>query len=347
MLEQLSKNNKIPIEEFGIAGLKDRHAVTTQHLTIPAERKLVTTEEENFSLKLLGYMEHPLKLGDLKGNRFSITVRSLRKGEIDGVYQKAEEVRKFGVPNYFDSQRFGSVINGRFVVKYLVQKQYEEAVKTYMTAASRYERIIAKKEKKMILENWPRIEGLKVTSRGLQRLINEYVATKDWIKTYRKIPSNIRELLISAYQSYLWNECVKRLLIKTLNRRQIYSLEYNVGTLIFFKKVTDKDLERLPKKFQTISDEIKPTEHEKKMIDKVLEKEDLTIPDFNIKKDTGNFFKTHARDVIVKPKDLILSKPFIDKLNDKGNRSFFAISLSFELPKGSYATIITKKLFNM
>ena len=49
---------------------------------------------------------------------------------------------------------------------------------------------------------------------------------------------------------------------------------------------------------------------------------------------------------IVRPEQFKISEPKLDELNDKGKNNRFKIILSFIIPKGSYATIITKKLFN-
>jgi tRNA(Glu) U13 pseudouridine synthase TruD len=50
--------------------------------------------------------------------------------------------------------------------------------------------------------------------------------------------------------------------------------------------------------------------------------------------------------VIVKPAGFDMSLPEIDELNDKGKNNRFKVTLSFSLPKGSYATVVTKRVFN-
>src|SRR3989344_1597461 len=133
LLKYLSKANNIPVSELSIAGLKDKHALTKQHLTIPLKYNITTLNEKNFSLEFLGYVEERLKLGSLIGNKFKIIVRDLNKEILTTLNKKVESIKAFGVPNYYDSQRFGSVINNRFIVKYIVKGEYEEAVKLYLT----------------------------------------------------------------------------------------------------------------------------------------------------------------------------------------------------------------------
>ena len=346
LFSYLSRKNNIPIKEFGIAGLKDRHAVTRQYFTIPLKYDIKTLHEKDFDITLLGYTDKGLKLGDLKGNKFEITARDIKKGELEGIINKAKNIAQIGVPNYFDSQRFGSVIGNEFIARHLIKKNYENAVKIYLTSYTKFESSKIKQEKRLVLQNWGNIKNLKIKNKTFAAVINEYRKSNKWIEAYKKIPSNIREIVISAYQSYLWNECIKRVLIGTINKKKLYSIPYSLGSLIFYKNLDENEMKKIPDMFKTISEEIKPNELELEVINRVLEKEGIAIEEFNIKKQTGNFFKVHERNVLLKPLSFSISEPLIDDINDRGKNNSFKIKLSFSLPKGSYATMITKRLFN-
>src|SRR3989338_8614212 len=67
LLAYLSRKNKVPVRDFGIAGLKDRHAVTKQYFTIPSKYDIKTAHEKDFDMGFLGYADKGLKLGDLEG----------------------------------------------------------------------------------------------------------------------------------------------------------------------------------------------------------------------------------------------------------------------------------------
>jgi tRNA pseudouridine13 synthase len=346
MLGYLAKQNRIPLSEISVAGLKDKHALTRQFLTIPSRYDLRPLKEKNLSVKFLGFSDTKLKLGDLRGNRFEVTVRDIKKGELDGIYEKAKTLPLFGVPNYFDSQRFGSALGGEFIMKRVLKKDYEKAVKIFLTGYSKSENRRSKDEKRRLLAAWPDLAGVRVQNSVTRNIIDEYLGKKDWLAAYRKIPQNLREMFVSAYQSWLWNECIKELLRKASNMRYLYSVEYNLGSLLFYKRLTNEEMRRIPKTFQTISDELVPSDAERKIIEKVLAKEGVSIDEFKIKEVVGNFFKTRERQVILRPKDFHLSLPMIDELNDKGKGNRFKIVVKFELPKASYATIIIKRLFN-
>jgi len=346
LLSYLSRKNNIPVREFGIAGLKDRHAITRQYFTIPLKYNIGTLHEKDFDITLLGYTDKGIKLGDLEGNKFDIIVRDIKKGELQGIIQKAKSIEQIGVPNYFDSQRFGSVIGNEFIARHLIKKDYEKAVKIYLTSYTKFESGKIKNEKRLILQNWGNFRKLKIKNRSLAVVVDEYRKSNKWIEAYKKIPSNIREIVISAYQSYLWNECVKRVLIKTINKKRLYNIKYSLGSLIFYRNLDENEIINIPQAFKTISEEIKPNELESSIINRVLQKEGISLGGFNIKKQTGNFFKVHERNVLLKPSSFSMSEHSIDEINDRGKNNRFKIKLAFSLPKGSYATMITKRLFN-
>ena len=94
----------------GVAGLKDKHAVTRQWLSVPnAQAEALETLEALEGVRVLERSRHRNKLGmgHLLGNRFTVRVR----GAEDDALTRAQEVlaalQKQGVPNYFGPQRFG------------------------------------------------------------------------------------------------------------------------------------------------------------------------------------------------------------------------------------------------
>jgi tRNA pseudouridine13 synthase len=102
--------------DVGFAGLKDRHAVTTQYFTVPRGRAPLESwlAVQNDEFAVLSATAHDRKLprGALRANRFTIVVRSLEPLKSDLALQPAvaarlDAIAQHGVPNYFGSQRFG------------------------------------------------------------------------------------------------------------------------------------------------------------------------------------------------------------------------------------------------
>lgn len=345
-LHIIAKKLRVSLYEIGYAGLKDKHGLTKQYISIPAKYNAASKEIENIKLEFVGYCNKKIKIGDLEGNRFTITVRNIQKGDTAGIHSRANTISEIGIPNYFDSQRFGSVIHNEFIAKYLIQKNYEQAVKIFLTKYLKSERKKTKDEKRKILANWKNLESINVNSKIFRLVINEYNKTKSWLEAYKKIPPNLREMFVNAYQSYLWNECVKETLKKIVGKERLYTIDYNIGSLIFYKKLIDAEINKIPLTFQTISHSMKfSSEFEEEIIKSLLSKENIDLKDLDIEEETSNFFKTRKRELILKPQGFTISELEIDEINDKGKKNRYKITLSFILHKGSYATLITKRLF--
>lgn len=92
----------------GIAGLKDRHAVTTQWLSVPAKYEERLAQFSLAGVEILQTTRHPHKLGlgHLKGNLFKVRVRQAT-GQANRAEQLLTILSNTGVPNYFGPQRFG------------------------------------------------------------------------------------------------------------------------------------------------------------------------------------------------------------------------------------------------
>ena len=104
------------------AGLKDRHAVTSQWFSVHLPGKPTpdwqafaaqfSDKESDEAVAIIESVRHNRKLqrGALRGNRFRITLRELsdRSDHIfEQLEQRCELIASSGVPNYFGDQRFG------------------------------------------------------------------------------------------------------------------------------------------------------------------------------------------------------------------------------------------------
>jgi tRNA pseudouridine13 synthase len=113
-VRSITKALGIEMREVGIAGMKDKVAVTTQWVSIPTPPKDPTVEERAKALvidgiRVLDAKRHTnkLKTGHLKGNRFVIVVRDVPAEAVAGVIEAMARFGQEGVPNAFGVQRFG------------------------------------------------------------------------------------------------------------------------------------------------------------------------------------------------------------------------------------------------
>jgi tRNA pseudouridine13 synthase len=107
---QLARAAGVREREVGYAGLKDRHAVTTQWFSIGLQ-EAADDDHLNWRIpdvRILRAARHDRKLrrGALRGNCFRIRVREL-EGAVDSVADRVQRLVERGLPNYFGPQRFG------------------------------------------------------------------------------------------------------------------------------------------------------------------------------------------------------------------------------------------------
>ncbi len=112
---QLAKLVGVKKRDIGMAGLKDRYAITRQWFSVdlggkeePDWQALESLCHEGQQLTVLNVQPHHRKIrrGALRGNRFQLVLRDLQ-GDREAVEQRLIQIRDRGVPNYFGEQRFG------------------------------------------------------------------------------------------------------------------------------------------------------------------------------------------------------------------------------------------------
>lgn len=101
--------------DVGSAGLKDKHAVTTQYLSFPppvAPEQLLTVDDPDISVVRATRHRNKMRTGHLRGNRFTLRIRQTDITE-DRAAERAVAIlarlkQPPGSPNWFGPQRFGN-----------------------------------------------------------------------------------------------------------------------------------------------------------------------------------------------------------------------------------------------
>ncbi len=91
----------------GTAGLKDRHAVTRQWVSVPkeCEPNIGKLDGEGIRVLKTGRHTNKLKPGHLRGNRFRILIRDADRTA--DATATLDRIRTQGMPNFYGPQRFG------------------------------------------------------------------------------------------------------------------------------------------------------------------------------------------------------------------------------------------------
>ena len=335
----------IDVRRLSYGGLKDRHAHTIQYVTIlrgPA-RKFT---QENIALTYLGQLPHPFQSEHIGANRFDVTVRDATAAEIETALAALDEVRRFGVPNYFDDQRFGSVADGGpFMARALIAGNAEEALRIALTAPYRFDRASQKKEKTLLREHWGDWQRLKdLLPRGHARSLIDYlrVHPTDFKGAVERLRPELRGLYLSAYQSHLWNRMLARWLEAHLRPEQLTMVPLRLGAVPMQRDLDDAQrvqLADLVLPLHSARIALEDGDPRKPFFDAVLAEEGLTQEQLKLRGFRTMFFSKGERRALCVPAELS-AEAAADELHPGRQK----VTLHFELPRGSYATLIVKRM---
>ncbi|MFO0965677.1 MAG: tRNA pseudouridine(13) synthase TruD [Gemmataceae bacterium] len=336
---------RIDLGRLSYGGLKDRHAHTLQYFTIfrGPQRKLT---QGDVRVTYLGQTHEPFSSRNIRANRFRLILRRLSPAQVEHAVAELPAVRDYGVPNYFDDQRFGSVAGGGpFLARAIMLGHFEEALRLALTAHYPHDRRPQKVEKQTLRSYWGDWAACKERlSRGHARSLVEYLVhhPNDFRGALERLRPELRGLYLSAYQSHLWNRVLAAWLESFLPAVQRFDVQLLLGPAPMFRRLETEELSVLQEKTIALAsakthfaadDPVRP------FFERVLEQEGVTLTDFRLKGIREMFFSRGERRAHCRPEHLTWSSD-----SDDLHPGAYKIALSFELPAGSYATLIVKRI---
>jgi tRNA pseudouridine13 synthase len=300
LITVLAKATEVEERDIGYAGLKDKNATTIQYISIPKNKekelnKNLTTEKIEILERF--YNKAPIKIGQLKGNKFSIVLHYINEKDAKFFNTTSKMMQNKGIPNYYGYQRFG------------------EDSRSYLQG-------------KEIAHSGKRLKGSK------------------------------EKLLVSAYQSYLYNKWLaERVKLSTIIASNNVS---QAAKKLDYPEELVKVLAKQEQFFKLfIGDSMKPYPYGKEKYVKDMHQSALT---FNQKKISPTGLLCGANVERSRSDAYYLEEPYDDtELNAlKGDRRFAWIwpkdvetlynpetkklTVDFYLPKGSYATTFLEEI---
>jgi tRNA pseudouridine13 synthase len=344
-LSAVRRRLQIDFRRLSYGGLKDRHAITSQHLTIfrGPKRNLA---HERITLTYLGQRAEPFTAADIRSNRFTVVLRAMSDVAVSHAETALREVADTGLPNYFDDQRFGSVgEQGEFVAKEMVFGRFERALWLALAAPYEFDRSEAKREKATLRDLWGKwAECQAKLPKGHARSIVSYLAAHpaDFKGAVARLRPELQGLYLSAYQSYLWNKMLAAWLTNTFGPANLADVELKLGRVPAPVRVPDErraawEALALPLPSARVKPE--PGAPWLPIVEDVLREEGLMLPELKVKGMQKPFFSKGDRAGCVRPENLShASEP------DELNQGRMKLTLRFDLPRGSYATMLVKRV---
>ncbi|KAK9458736.1 pseudouridine synthase [Lipomyces oligophaga] len=289
-----------------VAGTKDRRGVTVQRCcvqSVPLERLVhLNRVLSGTLLSDFKYHDEMLKLGDLSGNEFVITLREVvvAPDVIDSAFMA---LRDNGYINYYGMQRFGTFsISTHEIGKAILQQDYAAAVDLILrpqplalrdSAAARQQYASEPDEPSKALALMP--PYCVAESAVLRALVD---SPSDYLGALMKIPRGLRLMFVHAYQSYVWNSVVSK-------RFAQYGEKIVEGDLVLVTNTTDQTKNQVNEDCQEVQEDFAE--------DVLEQKQPLVRALTAIEAASGNFSKydivmpTPGWDVIYPTDSLLLS----------------------------------------
>lgn len=224
----LTKFLRIPPKTIQYAGTKDRRGVTVQRASVSKMdvSRLMGMNKVLRGITLGGfkYEDQALKLGELNGNEFLITIREVSENNHEDINQSLTSLKEKGFINYYGMQRFGTFsVSTHTIGAHILKSDWQTAVELIL---SPQELVVPEsvESRKIWAESKDAAKALAAMPRKCvaeHSLLGVLAKTPtSYLNAIMQVPRNLRMMYGHAYQSYVWNtvasERIKRFGMKPM-----------------------------------------------------------------------------------------------------------------------------------
>ena len=342
------------------AGLKDKHAVTTQHVTVgpvPAGAPVPPTiGGGQISARLAGYVTQPIDARAIQYNAFVLVVRSADKSDYAMVQSRlaemsveasAQNAAGLLVSNYFGDQRFGSARHGEgFAAARAIKGDALGALKLMIATPARKDTGPLREFTRMAATQWgawaaladalpplPQRKAIGALARG---------ATPE--QALSALPPDDLRWCVEAYQSWLWNKTAARVVADLAVKddgAKAWTVESEYGDMLFVPaRVIPAALHgaTLP----TFGPGLLVLESWGSAARAVLGEEGISPADLTVPGIPEMKFGIVSRPLFARVGEVSLSAAHHDELGAERSAKPLKFTLKCTLPKGCYATVLLR-----
>jgi tRNA pseudouridine13 synthase len=228
----------------------------------------------------------------------------------------------------------------------MVLGRFEEALRLALTAGYEHDRAAQKKEKAVLRDHWGSWEACKDhLPRSHARSLVDYLVhhPTDFRGALARLRPELRGLYLSAYQSHLWNRVLALWLRQHCPPEQMLSVSLQLGSVPMHRGLDPAVLELLRELTLPLPSarlRMDPSDPRLALVQAILTEEGLELKQMQIKGIRELFFSKGERLALCRPRELKT-----ETADDERHPGQQAMTLSFDLPRGCYGTLIVKRLF--
>lgn len=337
------------------AGLKDRHAVTSQTVTIDTAalrgRPPRQLSGELWRMTGLGFVPRAADHTAIAANRFTLVVRGLGKRAADEMVQRAMVLADVDgsllFVNYFGDQRFGSSRHGQgWVGRALVDGDFETALRLAIGTPARKDSGPTRALTRALAQHWGDWNtALAGFGRMPERAAIETLARGGSFKdAFAALPKFTQDICVEAFQSHLWNSIARELAdaLADTTAQRAFEADDNFGPLIFPRAAAlTPAFRELP--IPMPSPRAIMPECLSEIVAGVLADEGVTLETLRIPGLARPWFGGGDRPFIARARGWSITAPEFDEYAGNSPHNL-AVRVGFELPRGAYATVLLRAL---
>jgi len=214
--DELANNLKIEPGNVKYGGIKDKHAITAQLISIKKTNieKIHQLSHSYFFLKNIFSGKRELYLGGLTGNQFTILIRTDQFFPEKQFLERLKEIGREGFHNFFYLQRFGvpRLINA-YCGLYILKGDYEKVVFTVFCRPGERELLYFQGIRKEIEKLWGKWEEIEevlelfpLTFQDERKLVKYLIKNpEDFVGALNQIP-RVVQLWLTSFSALLFNK---------------------------------------------------------------------------------------------------------------------------------------------
>lgn len=336
----------LPRQRISYGGMKDRHAVTTQYVSIQNGPRS-DIEERSFCLEYQGQIARPFVASDIRSNRFEIRLRAISEPKRLEYESRISLASQHGIVNYFDDQRFGSIgISGELIGVAWCKGNYERALYLALAEPNTHDRPREKGQKEILRRCWGDWVACKERlDRSHRRSIVTYLVDhpNDFKRALALVRQDLRGIYAAAFQSWVWNRWLSGLMVDRLGASRVRWMSSKCGELAVPEGL-DTKADRVWGELAAGSIPLPSArihawpEGTLPALEEVLRTLEMTVREMRFKYPRDTFFSKGVRAIRLIPNELSWRW---EPSNDVSGTSDWV--LGFELPRGCYATMVIRQ----
>lgn len=359
-IRRISRALGISYKRFSYAGIKDRRAVTSQRITLyrGAPHDLIGREIRNIQLLHPHRVRKPIVPGELLGNHFSIIIRDLEVAAKEVVNRitaiRQEYESQGGILNFFGHQRFGVIQPTTHLIgKQILLGNLQEAIRilldiTHIDVPPSDEDAEEENARSQKRTDPQRHSKYRTYERAISNYLSKHPG--DYRGSLSVLPKDLVRLYIHAYQAFLFNRAVSQRAKQGIPLNHPIVGDFTMpttGEIHAARMVTTTTLSQAEKDLQNghhklvipiIGYDFEHIEFKGplgKILTTILEEEQITPIQFRLKHLPALSQRGTFRPILIQPTNFQFRK--LDEESET------VVRVSFDLKKGSYASVVLRE----